>query len=173
MKVNLFIAGACKSGTSFLHNFLAEQNNICASNPKEPYYFELPQDERHEEMYYSKYFKHYNGERYIVDGRHRNMFFNWIAQNIHEYHPDSKIIFILRNPINRAYSHWWMWYSRGIIKRKFHRTITTEIKRISYQGFLMDVSPEEYQEFVQNNAPLGRIAYADAATIVESGCYYT
>lgn len=173
MKVNLFIAGACKSGTSFLHDFLGKQNEICASIPKEPYYFELPRDNRNEETYFQKYFRGYNGEKYVVDGRHRNMFFNWIPQEIYDYNTESKIIFILRNPIERAYSHWWMWYSRNIIKRKFHNTITMEIKRISEKGFQMDMSPEEYQNFVRNEAPMGRLAYADANTIVESGYYYS
>lgn len=173
MKANLFIVGACKSGTSFLHDFLGKQNDICASIPKEPYYFELPPDKRIEKVYFEKYFKNYKGEHYLVDGRHRNMFFNWIPQEIYEYNSDSKIIFILRDPIERAYSHWLMWYARNIIKTKFHKTITAEIKRISKNGLHMDFSMEEYQKFIQNDVLEKRLAYADAATIVESGYYYS
>lgn len=173
MKSNLFIAGACKSGTSFLHEFLGQQKDICASKPKEPYFFELQENKRDEKEYIEKYFKEYNSEKYLLDGRHRNMFFSWIPQAIHSYNKDSKIIFILRNPVERAYSHWWMWYSRSIIKKKFYDCIQSEINRISKEGLQMDFTPQEYANHIKNVAPMGRSAYADATTIVESGYYYT
>ncbi len=173
MRANLFIAGACKSGTSFLHEFLGKQNDICASDPKEPYFFELPKDKRDEKVYYEKYFKNYSSEKYLVDGRHRNMFFSWIPQAIFDFNSEAKIIFILRDPIERAYSHWWMWYARNIIKTKFHKTLLREINRISEKGLQMDFSPEEYVAHIKNDSPLGRAAYADATTIVETGYYYT
>lgn len=172
MKVNLFIAGACKSGTSFLHNFLGEQENICASFPKEPYFFELPKHLRDEMKYHNNYFKSFKGEKYMLDGRHRNMFFSWIPQDILNYNKDAKIIFILRNPVERAYSHWWMWYSRGITKSKFETLIKEEIKRLSSERGFMDLSPEAYIDLVKNEAPKGRMAHADIMTVVESGYYY-
>ena len=172
MKTNLFIAGACKSGTSFLHEFLGQQNDICESIPKEPYFFELPKENRDESAYFKKYFNHYNSEKYLVDGRHRTMFFSWIPQAIYDYNKHSRIIFILRDPINRAYSHWWMWYARNIIKTKFHGTIKNELKRISKTGLQMDLTPEAYAMHIKNEAPLGRMAYADSSTILESGYYY-
>lgn len=173
MRPNLFIAGACKSGTSFLHEFLGKQNDICASDPKEPYFFELPEDKRDEKVYSEKYFKSYSSEKYLVDGRHRNMFFSWIPQAIFDFNSDAKIIFILRDPIERAYSHWWMWYARNIIKTKFHKTLLREINRISEKGLQMDFTPEEYVAHIKNGSPMGRAAYADATTIVETGYYYT
>jgi|SRR5690554_1001219 len=173
MKANLFIACACKSGTSFLHDFLGKQNEVCPSMPKEPYYFELKEDKRNHKEYLVRYFKHYSGEKYILDGRHRNMFFSWIPQDIYNYNKDSKVIFILRNPIDRAYSHWWMWYARNKIKSKFHKTVKDELKRISKEGYQMDFSPEEYAKFVEDKVLEKRLAYADALTIVESGYYYT
>tara|TARA_B100000378_G_C17985856_1_gene392111 strand:+ start:488 stop:889 length:402 start_codon:yes stop_codon:yes gene_type:complete len=130
-KANLFIAGACKSGTSFLHDFLGKNINVCASKPKEPYFFELPKEKRDEEFYVNKCFSHCNEEKYLVDSRHRNMFFEWIPKEIFNYNEDAKIIFILRDPVARAYSHWWMWYSRKIIKEKFHAAIKKEIKRLN------------------------------------------
>src|SRR5690606_38973878 len=69
--------------------------------------------------------------------------------------------------------HWWMWYSRGILKKSFHKTIQSEIKKIEEGVFEMNKSPEAYFEQIQNNVYNGRIAYADANTIVETGFYYT
>ena len=173
MKTNLFIAGACKSGTSFLHDFLGKQDDICASIPKEPYFFELTEKKRNTDDYYNSCFKHHKSEAYLLDGRHRNMFFSWIPAAIHSYNKDSKLIFILRNPVERAYSHWWMWYSRRVIKSKFFRTVSYEIKRINNGEFHMDLSPDQYADFCKTKSPHGRMAYADSYTIVESGYYYT
>lgn len=130
MKTNLFIAGACKSGTTFLHDYLSSQKDICGSIPKEPYFFELEKKYRNELSYFNSVFKNYSDEKYLLDGRHRTMFFSWIAYDVFIYNPEAKFIFILRDPIERAYSHWWMWYSRGVLKKSFHKTIINELKLI-------------------------------------------
>ncbi|WP_431135832.1 sulfotransferase domain-containing protein [Psychroserpens mesophilus] len=172
MKTNLFIAGACKSGTTYLHDFLSQQEDIFGSNPKEPYFFELPQELRDEASYQSKYFKGYNNQKYQLDSRHRTMFFSWIPKALYDYNSDAKLIFILRNPIDRAYSHWWMWYSRGVIKTSFTKSINNELKSIKKEGSFMDISSEAYYAFVQKKSYQSRMAYADAHTILESGYYY-
>lgn len=105
MKVNLFIAGACKSGTTYLHHFLGQQKDICPSLPKEPYFFELTEELRDNEEYINKYFKSYNGERFLLDGRHRTMFFKWIPKAIKDYNEDAKIIFLLRELIDNNLSY--------------------------------------------------------------------
>lgn len=171
MKVNLFIAGACKSGTSYLHEFLSNQKDICGSSPKEPYFFELPIEVRNEANYHSKYFQNYNQEKYVLDGRHRTMFFDWIPKAVHEYNSDSKFIFILRDPIERAFSHWWMWYGRSILKTRFKRTILNEIRQIHKKGLKMNWTPEQYAHYIKTQVPETRMAYADYETIVESGLY--
>lgn len=172
MKTNLFIAGACKCGTSFLHDFLGKQADICASIPKEPYFFELPKEKRNETTYFKTHFKGYKSELYLLDSRHRNMFFSSAATAIFEYNPKAKFIFILRNPVERAHSHWWMWYSRKIITKNFDNTLRKEIYNINKGEYLMDLDPNDYLDYVKNNAYQGRMAYADANSIVESGLYY-
>jgi hypothetical protein len=173
MKTNLFIAGACKSGTSFLHDFLGQQTDICSSSPKEPYFFELSEDKRDSNAYHRKYFKHYKSEKVLVDSRHRNMFFSWIPKAISDYNSESKIIFILRNPLDRAFSHWWMWYSRKIISKNFHKTITSEIRGIDRGTLQMNMSQIEYSAYSQEGRQHKRMAYSDSNTVVESGYYYT
>ncbi|MFK7782439.1 sulfotransferase domain-containing protein [Psychroserpens sp.] len=172
MKANLFIAGACKSGTTFLHDVLSQQDDVIGANPKEPYFFELPKRIRDVQEYHSKYFEAYTNQKYLLDSRHRTMFFSWIPKDLYDYNPESKLIFMLRNPIDRAYSHWWMWYSRGVIKTSFDETIKNEMKSIQDNGSFMDISPEDYHSFVRNNSHQQRLAYADANTVLESGYYF-
>jgi len=172
LKANLFIVGACKSGTSYLHDYLGNQKDVCASSPKEPYFFELPKEYRNEDDYINKYFSGYKSEKYLLDSRHRNMFFSYIPNEINKYNKEAKIIFILRNPIDRAFSHWWMWYSRKIISTNFHKAIVEEIKKNKNGEFTMNLNSESYYHYIKNKAPKGRITYADANTLVESGLYY-
>jgi hypothetical protein len=171
MKANLFIVGACKAGTSFLHNYLGNQDEVCPSKPKEPYFFELEKDKRDEVKYMNKYFSHRKNESFLLDGRHRNMFFKWIPELIYNYNKESKIIFILRDPVDRAFSHWWMWYSRGVIKSNFSRVIRDEKSRLKNMK-LSKLTPEDYSSYINTKVPDSRIAHADFKTILESGLYY-
>lgn len=171
MKANLFIAGACKSGTSFLHDFLGKHPEICASVPKEPYFFELKKKYRDEKKYFNTYFSHSLNEKYLLDGRHRNMFFNWMPKSIYEYNNESKLIFILRDPVERAFSHWWMWYSRGILETSFTSTIRKEYLRLEKERML-EWGPDEYHKYITETVPNQRIAHADFESILESGLYY-
>ena len=171
MKVNLFIAGACKSGTSFLHNYLGNNRDVCPSKPKEPYFFELEEDKRNELEYINKHFPHRKNESYLLDGRHRNMFFKWIPESIYNYNKDSKIIFVIRNPVDRAFSHWWMWYSRGVIKSNFRKVIEHEKSRLK-EYKLSNFTPSEYSLYIKTKVPDSRIAYADFETILETGMYF-
>ena len=171
MKANLFIVGACKAGTSFLHNYLGNQDEVCPSKPKEPYFFELEKDKRDEVKYMNKYFSHRKNESFLLDGRHRNMFFKWIPELIYNYNKESKIIFILRDPVDRAFSHWWMWYSRGVIKSNFSRVIRDEKSRLKNMK-LSKLTPEDYSSYINTKVPDSRIAHADFKTILESGLYF-
>jgi len=106
-KPNLFIVGAAKSGTTTLYSYLEKHSKIFMPSDmlyKEPCYF----SEYGEKMGYDRYLNifqnasskvHYIGEAstaYLTDSQS--------AQKIYEYNPNAKIIIILRNPADRAYS---------------------------------------------------------------------
>ena len=109
---NLFILGAAKCGTWTLHGCLAAQAQVCMSDPKEPFFFEA-QFEQGLDHYHRTYFGHWNGERLIGESRHRNLYLPYVPERIHRVSPEARLIVMVRNPIERAYSHWWHWYSRG------------------------------------------------------------
>ena len=57
------------------------------------------------------------------------MYWNKSPKRIFEYNPEMKIILILRNPIDRAYSHWNMERSRNADNLPFRDAIDTESER--------------------------------------------
>jgi hypothetical protein len=105
---SFFILGAAKSGTTSLHYYLKECPGILMSDPKEPYFFE-DEYERGATFYFNSYFSKWNGERVVGEARHRNLYLPWVAERIHAYNPAAGLIVILRNPVERAISHWWHW----------------------------------------------------------------
>jgi hypothetical protein len=98
------IIGAMKGGTSSLHGYLREHPQVCMSKKKETDFFFRPAD--HDLAWYRSQFREpadQYGEsspnytkRHLVDG---------VAQRMHDLLPDARLIFLARDPIERAVSH--------------------------------------------------------------------
>lgn len=56
------------------------------------------------------------------------LYSNKAAQNIYDYNPQSKIIVILRNPMERAFSHYKMALRSGHTKLKFKDAVEKDLK---------------------------------------------
>ena len=125
MKVDFFIVGAPKAGTTSLYHYLNEHPEISMSSQKEPDYFS-DADIQNEGMYYGKNridtIKKYhslfddNSESKLKgEASVSYLFYKNVPQKIKAYNPDSKIIIMLRNPIERAFSHYLMDYRLGLV----------------------------------------------------------
>lgn len=102
---HFFVLGAAKCGTTSLYSYLAQHPSIVMAEPKEPIFFE-GEYERGLDYYRTSYFPHRDGEPYAGEARHRNLYLPYVAPRLHESFPDAKLIVILRNPVERAYSHY-------------------------------------------------------------------
>ena len=100
---NLFIPGAAKSGTSTLHDYLSRHPDIDMSVTKEPNYFWRP-DKRLE--HYANIFAHPE-RRYRGESSTNYMVRPDVVTRIRETVSDPRFIFIFRNPVDRAWSHYW------------------------------------------------------------------
>lgn len=121
-KPNLFIVGAQKSGTTSLHEYLGAHPELFMCSPKEPSYFVSPAflktSWRHmydrgywrsEEAYLSL-FK--DGETAKYRGESSAMYAGFplvgdAAASIHEFQPDARLIYIMRDPLERTISSYW------------------------------------------------------------------
>lgn len=105
---NFLIIGAPKSGTTALYYWLAGHQEVQLSTPKEPYFFE-EEYERGPEYYWRTYFADgWRGQSLVGEARTSHLFLPYVTRRIYETVPDARLVAILRNPVERAFSHWWM-----------------------------------------------------------------
>jgi len=106
---DFIIIGAAKSGTSTLTDYFRLHPRICVSRIKEPEFFAL-------DAVYAKGFDWYHA---LFDGATadqlcceastaytRSPQFPRAAERIAQAVPDAKLIYLMRNPVDRAYSHY-------------------------------------------------------------------
>jgi hypothetical protein len=126
---SFFILGAAKCGTTSLHGYFGQHPEICMSEPKEPLYFESEYD-RGFSYYFNRYFSHWSGEPLVGEARHRNLYLPYVPDRIFNYNPSARLIVSLRNPVERAISHWWHWYSRNEEPLSLRPSIQQDWERI-------------------------------------------
>ena len=129
MKVDFFIVGAPKAGTTSLYKYLNQHQDVVMSSVKEPNYFSKEELESQDLYYASKNItdeKDYhslfqaNGEKKkLGEASVSYLFYPKVSKRIFTYNKDAKIIIILRNPVDRAYSHYKMDFRLGFVKRDF------------------------------------------------------
>jgi hypothetical protein len=129
MKVDFFIVGAPKAGTTSLYKYLNKHQDVVMSSVKEPNYFSKEELESQDLYYASKNItdeKDYhslfqaNGEKKkLGEASVSYLFYPKVSKRIFTYNKDAKIIIILRNPVDRAYSHYKMDFRLGFVKRDF------------------------------------------------------
>ena len=132
MLPNFLVVGAQKSGTTSLHHYLKEHPDIYLPEGKETKFFARP--DRYEkgiEFYEREYFSGYNGEKAVGEVDPDYMFYEEALDRICEHIPVERLrfIFLLRNPVERAFSHYLMTYRRGEEKLDFSEAIRCEEKR--------------------------------------------
>ncbi len=122
LRPTFFIVGAPKCGTTSLHHYLSQHPDVCMSEPKEPRCIEF-QSSGDYDAAYQNVFRHWSGEKHLGEASPTYLFVPYVAERISKWYPDVRIIAILRDPIDRAYSDWWMYYSRGIEKLSFENVV--------------------------------------------------
>tara|TARA_B110000240_G_C13513235_1_gene461255 strand:- start:6751 stop:7614 length:864 start_codon:yes stop_codon:yes gene_type:complete len=127
MLVDFFIVGAPKAGTTSLFYYLNKNKGICMSNIKEPNFFSS-KDLKIQKIYYDslildnlkeyeRIFTPKNKQQIIGEASVSYLFYPNVANRIFDYNPRSKIIIILRDPVERAFSHYSMDLRLGHVKQ--------------------------------------------------------
>lgn len=102
---NFMIIGAQKSATSSLHYYLNQYSGMNGSTPKELHYFSRDIYFGKSQKEYRKSFKGNKNATYF-EASPSYLYVPESAKEIHRHYPNIKLIVILRNPIQRAYSAW-------------------------------------------------------------------
>ncbi|NNC72915.1 MAG: hypothetical protein HKN78_08570 [Sphingomonadaceae bacterium] len=142
-RVNFVVAGAQKSGTRALRKFLANHPDIGVPKPSkpEPHFFDWVLDNRKDRSWaelWQTYHEMFDADALdLVTG---DVTPNYIyhpdaVRRIYDYNRRMKIVVILRNPIERAYSQWVMQRESGAESRKFLPALVNErnvLKRLGH-----------------------------------------
>lgn len=136
---NLFIPGMQKAGTTALASFLSQHPDICLVEGKEAHIFDNPEFYKTKDKLtfakenYQEKLRHYNGERYILDATPITILHPLFISSCAAICPNSKYIVMLRDPIERALSHYAMTRERGF--EPFSPTKAFLLERSRMKGF--------------------------------------
>jgi Sulfotransferase domain len=149
------IIGAMKSGTSSLHHYLRQHPEICMSSAKEPNFFiEAGNFGKGVDWYRSIFADHAKicGEAspaYSKRHRHRG-----VPERLHRLVPHVKLIYLLRDPIDRMLSH----YLHNRILGRETRSFSGAVAARSYRNNYVRTSIYRFQlEAFLERFPLERI----------------
>jgi len=129
---NFLCVGAQKAGTTTLYNILKQHPDIYLPDVKELHYFDKDDNFKLGLEWYSKYFVNgYNNQKVIGEITPSYIFYEKVPERIYNtLGKDIKLIFILRDPVDRAYSHYLMSLKRQYETLPFLEALKLENNRI-------------------------------------------
>jgi hypothetical protein len=122
------ILGAMKSGTSSLHHYLVQQPGVIEPLRKEVHYFDVNVERG--ERWYRAHFGREGEPGLNLDSSPYYLFHPAVPRRLHELLPDAKLIVLLRDPVRRAYSHYWHERDKGRERLSFEDAIAAEADRL-------------------------------------------
>lgn len=129
--VNFIVAGVQKAGTTALYDYLADDPDIALSKIKEVHFFD---DETVDWSApdYGPYHAQFHTEGQAIRGEATPIYLYWprSLERIAAYNPEVRLIVMLRDPVQRAWSHWRMEFSRGAETEPFSWCIREGRRRL-------------------------------------------
>lgn len=157
---NFLIIGAEKSGTTWLYNKLRQHPEIYLPLTKECHFFNkfnsnLDVRDNYNKLGWEWYGRFFNEipEQVKAVGEATPMYLcDPVApQRIAGDIPEVKLIYLLRNPIRRAYSHYWMAYRKGDIDESFEEIVAEKDPRFIERGRYARQLTNFYRLFPKEN----------------------
>ncbi|MFB6216670.1 MAG: sulfotransferase domain-containing protein, partial [Candidatus Aenigmatarchaeota archaeon] len=126
---NVFIVGFQKSGTSSLSYYVGQHPCIRGHKSREMSYFVSDREYKRE---FSSVFQEYypdgvDQEQLVLAKSVDVAYVEKAAQRLKEHSPDCKIVMVLRDPVDRAYSAYWHMRREGWeTKETFEKALDAE-----------------------------------------------
>lgn len=138
---NFLVVGAARCGTTYLYQLLSQHAGIFVPPPasespatKDTHFFDTRYFQNGEVDIdgYAHLFKEAQDGQIIGEVATSYMYFEWVPELIANYlGKEIHLIFLLRNPIDRAYSHYWMELMTGKETLAFEDAINLEPVRLT------------------------------------------
>jgi hypothetical protein len=151
-KPDFLIIGGEKCGTTSLYEYLIKHPDIMPAKGKEVAYFDYKFSngfgwyKTFFPRFITKKFKEILSKNKILSGEATPRYLNHpnAPKRISNFLPNVKLIVLLRNPIDRAYSHYHMESANGREKLSFEESIEQENERINIEYEKMEKDENYY-----------------------------
>lgn len=149
---NLFVVGAPKAGTTSLHRYLDQHPDIAMVPDKEPWFFvrdwdrieaERPGGLAAAEREYLDLFEGLDAT-YVGEATPSYLRHPEVPGRIHDRRPDARIVISLRDPVERAWSHYLMEHREGREDRSFAEAVGAELAAGGTDPLARIVEPGRY-----------------------------
>lgn len=130
-RVRFLVCGTQKGGTSALYEHLKQHPEIYMPERKELHFFDADHFRRSwvGDSRYHASFRHALAGQLCGEATPSYMYWQDAPRRIWEYNPHMKLLLVLRNPIERAFSHWHMERVKGRETLSFSDAIHSERDR--------------------------------------------
>lgn len=127
-RIDFIVCGAQKCGTTALDFIMRQHPDIQMATKKELHYFDTEKHFRFPHFGYRKYHQYFDLSSGKIAGEITPIYTYWkkTPKRLYKYSPSLKLIFIYRDPILRAFSHWNMQRKKGIEPLDFFAAIKEE-----------------------------------------------
>jgi hypothetical protein len=153
---DFLLIGTKRGGTTSLFHYLRGHPDVLPMFPtrrlKSPHYFYWHFDRG--ERWYRSHFPTIVYRRTLEKLRHTTvisgeaspyyLYHPYTAERVRAAIPDVKLIVSLRNPVNRAYSHYWERFDTGVEPLSFADALAAETDRLSGESEKMAADPLYY-----------------------------
>jgi hypothetical protein len=153
--------GVQKGGSSSLHHYINQHPQVIKALKKEIHFFDQSYDKGVD--WYRSHFPKANkmtDSKVTGDFSPYYIFHPLVPKRVHDLLPEVKLIVLLRNPIDRAYSQYHHNVRRGREKRSFEDAINGEVERIELQEEKIIANPRHSLYIHQHTSYLSRGMYA-------------
>lgn len=157
------IIGTQKGGTSSLYQYVTQHPHVAAAVQKELHYYDI-HFAKGMDWYRSQFPLPLPPGMITGESSPYYLFHPHVAKRMKETIPHVKIITLLRNPVERAFSHYQMYKRIGVETLSFEEAIEREEARILPGLQQMMVDPMHFSREHQVYSYLARGLYADQLT---------
>lgn len=155
---DFLVIGGMRCGTTSLFTYLAEHPQVRPPMGKELQYFTVFHDRG--ERWYRGHFSDLPPGEQTFEASPYYLFHPLAAGRVAALLPDARFIALLRDPVERAYSHYKHSVERGVEKLSFADAVEAEPQRLS--PFLAgDLTSRESHAALRSYSYLARGEYAD------------
>lgn len=119
--VDFIVVGVQKAGTTALFDYLGDSSAVVLSKVKEVHFFDDETVDWSKPDYRPYHAQFDSAAPSALRGEATPIYLYWPGslERIATYNPSIRLIVMLRDPVERAWSHWRMEYSRGVETNSF------------------------------------------------------